>query len=177
MLEYLKLETWLPPNVSTYGAEIDFLFYIIYYITGVAFLLVAAVMVAFIILYRHREGRRARYVHGNTALEIVWTVGTALIVIVLGILSSRSPAFASVARKSPETVVLQIAAEWPQSSSFPASSCASEPIGSMPVRLCTVAHFSYSPIRIPSPSSTRSTANPILEDKTFAIFSAMYCAP
>jgi len=70
MLEYLKLETWLPPNVSTYGAEIDFLFYVIYYITGVAFLLVAGVMVAFIILYRHREGRRARYVHGNTALEI-----------------------------------------------------------------------------------------------------------
>lgn len=99
MLEYLKLETWLPPNVSTYGAEIDFLFYIIYYITGVAFLLVAGVMVAFIILYRHREGRRARYVHGNTALEIAWTVGTALIVIVLGIMSR--PLWARIKQQVP----------------------------------------------------------------------------
>ncbi|MBW8057448.1 MAG: cytochrome c oxidase subunit II [candidate division NC10 bacterium] len=99
MLEYLKLETWLPENVSTYGAEIDFLFYVIYYITGVAFILVAAAMVAFLIIFRHREGRRARYVHGNTVLEIVWTVGTALIVIVLGIMSE--PLWARIKQQVP----------------------------------------------------------------------------
>ena len=87
MFEYLTLERWLPVNVSTYGAEIDFLFYVIYYITGIAFLLVTAAMLAFLVLYRHREGRRARYVHGNTALEITWTVGTTLIVVTLGIMS------------------------------------------------------------------------------------------
>ena len=99
MLEYLKLETWLPENVSTYGADIDFLFYVIYYITGVAFILVAGAMVAFLIIFRHREGRRARYVHGNTFLEIVWTVGTALIVIVLGIMSE--PLWARIKQQVP----------------------------------------------------------------------------
>lgn len=99
MLEYLKLETWLPENVSTYGADIDFLFYVIYYITGVAFILVAAAMVAFLIIFRHREGRRARYVHGNTFLEIVWTVGTAVIVIVLGIMSE--PLWARIKQQVP----------------------------------------------------------------------------
>ncbi|MEE9154493.1 MAG: cytochrome c oxidase subunit II [candidate division NC10 bacterium] len=99
MLEYLKLETWLPENVSTYGADIDFLFYVIYYITGVAFILVAAAMVAFLIIFRHREGRRAKYVHGNTFLEIVWTIGTAVIVIVLGIMSE--PLWARIKQQVP----------------------------------------------------------------------------
>ncbi|MFQ5839380.1 MAG: cytochrome c oxidase subunit II [Candidatus Methylomirabilales bacterium] len=78
---------WLPENVSTYGGDIDFLFYVIYYITMVTFLLVAAVMVAFLIVYRHREGRRARYTHGSTTLEITWTIITALIMVILTVMS------------------------------------------------------------------------------------------
>ena len=84
MLDMLK---WLPENVSTYGGEIDHLFYIIYYITGAGFLLVAVGMVAFLIMYRQREGRRATYVHGNTAIEVTWTIVTALIFIVLALMS------------------------------------------------------------------------------------------
>jgi len=84
MLDMLK---WLPENVSTYGGEIDHLFYIIYYITGVGFLLVAVGMVAFLIMYRQREGRRATYLHGNTAIEVTWTVVTAVIFIVLALMS------------------------------------------------------------------------------------------
>jgi len=78
---------WLPENVSTYGADIDFLFRLIYYITGVTFLLVAATMIAFLILYRHREGRRATYTHGNTTLEIVWTIIPTLILVTLTVMS------------------------------------------------------------------------------------------
>ncbi len=78
---------FLPQNVSTYGGEIDFLFYLIYYITGVAFLLVAGAMVTFLILYRHREGRRAKYLHGNTAVELTWTIVTALIFVILAFMS------------------------------------------------------------------------------------------
>lgn len=78
---------WLPDNVSTYGGEIDHLFYVIYYITGGSFLLVAAAMVTFLIVYRRREGRRARYTHGNTVLEITWTIGTTLIFVVLALMS------------------------------------------------------------------------------------------
>ena len=32
---------WLPENISTFGGEIDRLFYFIYYLTGITFLLVA----------------------------------------------------------------------------------------------------------------------------------------
>jgi len=52
---------WLPEDVSTFGQEIDSLFYLIYYITGVTFILVTVLMIWFLIQYRHREGRRATY--------------------------------------------------------------------------------------------------------------------
>jgi cytochrome c oxidase subunit 2 len=74
---------WLPENVSTFGEEIDYLFYLIYYITGAVFILVTVLMVLFLVMYRHREGRAAIYSHGNTALEIIWTVVPAIILIVL----------------------------------------------------------------------------------------------
>ncbi|RPJ23002.1 MAG: cytochrome c oxidase subunit II, partial [Planctomycetaceae bacterium] len=41
----------------------------------------------FIIKYRDRGGRRATYTHGNTALEIIWTIVPAIILIVLFMLS------------------------------------------------------------------------------------------
>jgi cytochrome c oxidase subunit 2 len=81
---------WLPENVSTYGKDIDRLFYIIYYITGATFLLVTAALVLFLILYRQREGRRATYVHGNTTLEIIWTIVPAIILVVLSFMSQAS---------------------------------------------------------------------------------------
>jgi cytochrome c oxidase subunit 2 len=100
MFDMLK---YLPENVSTYGGEIDSLFYIIYWITGVAFLLVAGAMIAFLVMYRHREGRRARYVHGSTALEIIWTVGTTIIVVALGIMSQ--PLWAKIKQEVPPSDV------------------------------------------------------------------------
>lgn len=96
MFDMLK---YLPENISTYGGEIDFLFYVIYWITGVAFLLVAGAMIAFLVMYRQREGRRARYVHGSTALEIIWTVGTTIIVVALAIMSQ--PLWAKIKQEVP----------------------------------------------------------------------------
>ena len=78
---------WLPENVSTFGSKIDFLFYLIYYITAVTCLLVLGTMVIFLILYRQRPGRRAQYSHGNNTLEIIWTVVPALILVVLTVMS------------------------------------------------------------------------------------------
>ncbi|MBI3086809.1 MAG: cytochrome c oxidase subunit II [candidate division NC10 bacterium] len=82
--------SWLPENVSTYGGEVDFLFYLIYYITGATFLLVTVTMLTFLIVYRRREGRRATYSHGNTTLEIIWTIVPAIILVVLSFMSQAS---------------------------------------------------------------------------------------
>lgn len=79
--------SWLPENVSTFGGQIDYLFYLIYYITGAVFVLVTVLMVLFLFMYRGKEGRKAVYSHGNTALEITWTVVPALILVVLSFMS------------------------------------------------------------------------------------------
>jgi cytochrome c oxidase subunit 2 len=82
--------SWLPENVSTFGGEVDFLFYLIYYITGAVFILVTVTLLAFLVLYRRREGRRAIYSHGNTTLEIIWTTIPAIILLVLSLMSQSS---------------------------------------------------------------------------------------
>ncbi|MBI4638579.1 MAG: cytochrome c oxidase subunit II [Candidatus Rokubacteria bacterium] len=101
------LSLWLPENVSTYGRDIDWLFELIFWITGLTFVLVAVAFVAFLILYRDRPGRRARYTHGSAPLEIVWTVVPALILVVLTFLSV--PAWSRIKMTMPQTdVVIQV---------------------------------------------------------------------
>ena len=92
---------WLPQDVSTYGHEIDSLFYLIYYITAVTFILVTLLMVVFLIMYRDQGGRRATYSHGNTTLEIIWTIIPAAILIVLAFMSAST--WAKIKRHVPET--------------------------------------------------------------------------
>jgi cytochrome c oxidase subunit II len=78
---------WLPPGASTYAAEIDRLFYIILFITGAIFIIVNVTLIWFVFRYRHREGRRAYHIHGNTRAEVIWTVIPALIVIYIAVAS------------------------------------------------------------------------------------------
>ena len=92
---------WLPEDVSTYGHEIDALFYLIYYITAVTFILVTVLMVVFLVKYREQPGRRAIYTHGNTTLEIIWTIIPAAILIVLSFMSVST--WAKVKRSVPPT--------------------------------------------------------------------------
>jgi cytochrome c oxidase subunit 2 len=80
----------LPENIATYGPELDRLFYLIYFITGAFFLLVTGLMVAFLFLYRERPGHRATYSHGNTTLEMLWTIVPALILVVLTLMAIPS---------------------------------------------------------------------------------------
>ena len=92
---------WLPEDVSTFGQEIDHLFYLIYYITAATFILVTVLMIVFLIMYRQKEGRRATYTHGNTTLEIIWTIIPAAILIVLSFMSVST--WAKVKRHAPDS--------------------------------------------------------------------------
>jgi cytochrome c oxidase subunit II len=104
------LDWWLPQNVSTFGDEIDWLFHLIYAITGITFILVAVTFLAFLFIYRDRPGRRARYTHGSTPLEIAWTVAPTLILVVLTFLSL--PAWSRIKMSMPQTdFVVQVTAK------------------------------------------------------------------
>ncbi len=83
------MKVWLPESASTYAPAIDRLFYIILGITGTIFVLVQGTLLYFVIRYHRRAGRRAAYTHGNTVVEIVWTVIPAIILIYLTFYSQR----------------------------------------------------------------------------------------
>jgi cytochrome c oxidase subunit 2 len=82
--------SWLPPGVSTYSGQIDWLFYLIYYVTTVTFFVVQITLLVFVFRYRYDPNRRATYTHGNTTLEIIWTIVPAVLLAVLALLSRNT---------------------------------------------------------------------------------------
>lgn len=76
----------LPPDYSTAGHRIDALYLFILAVTGAVFVATQGVLVWFLVRYRDRgDGRRARYTHGNVALEVVWTAIPAAFFLGLGL--------------------------------------------------------------------------------------------
>ena len=67
--------SWLPKNVSTFGGDVDSIFYLIYYIMAVWFVLTYGAIIYCLIRYRRRPGQRAVYVHGNTARHTAGSSG------------------------------------------------------------------------------------------------------
>jgi cytochrome c oxidase subunit II len=75
---------WLPKSISTYGARVDSLFYVILAITGIAFVLTEAILVWN--MYRaaaDNTGAKSPYEHGNHKLEIIWTLVPAVLLLIL----------------------------------------------------------------------------------------------
>ena len=67
--------------------EIDSLYKIVLYIGIVIFVGVEGTLLYSLFRFRMRKGRVAAQIHGNTNLEIGWTVGAAVILVVLAIVT------------------------------------------------------------------------------------------
>jgi cytochrome c oxidase subunit 2 len=79
----------LPPSASTFAGDIDSMFWLIMVITGIAFVIVEAGLIWFVVKYRYRPDRRAHYTHGSTKAEVIWTAIPAVTVVILGIMSNN----------------------------------------------------------------------------------------
>lgn len=77
--------SWLPKNVSTFGGDVDAIFYLIYYIVAVWFGLTYGAIIYLLIRYRRRPGQRALYVPGNTPRQYGWILGLGVIVLLLDV--------------------------------------------------------------------------------------------
>lgn len=80
----------LLPDASTFGPQIDSLFYLILVVTGVAFTLVEGLLIYFLLRYRHRPGRKALYTHGNQRVELWWTIVPGLMLFGLALYQYRT---------------------------------------------------------------------------------------
>ncbi len=68
------------PNAN----DIDTLYKIVLVVAIIVFVAVEGVLIYSLVKYRNRKGAVAAQIHGNTKLEIGWTVGAAVILVVLG---------------------------------------------------------------------------------------------
>ena len=53
------MQKWFPENASTFGADVDGIFWLIFYITTVWFFITEGLIVYFIFRYRRRPGQKA----------------------------------------------------------------------------------------------------------------------
>ena len=67
--------------------EIDALYKIILYVAALVFVLVEGALFYSVIRFRARRSRVAAQIHGNTPLEVGWTVAAALILVVLTVVT------------------------------------------------------------------------------------------
>jgi cytochrome c oxidase subunit 2 len=76
---FITPESGGSPNAD----QISSLYKIILYIAIVVFVVVEGALIYSVLRFRAKKGRVAAQIHGNTRLEIAWTVGAALILVVL----------------------------------------------------------------------------------------------
>lgn len=78
-----------PPPITAVGEQVDAQYNLTLYATGVAFVLAQLGLGWAVFRYRDR-GKPARFIRGNTALEITWMLITATVFLGLGALASKS---------------------------------------------------------------------------------------
>ncbi len=72
---------WFPESVSTFGGQIDSVFWLIFYIVGFFFVVAEALLLYFAIRYRRRGRARAFYNRGDSPREAAWVLVPAAIVL------------------------------------------------------------------------------------------------
>jgi cytochrome c oxidase subunit 2 len=80
------MSSWFPENVSTFGGDVDGIFWLIFYITTVWFFITEGLIVYFIFRYRRRPGRKAVYAAGDTWSQLAWVLAPLAIVVVLDLI-------------------------------------------------------------------------------------------
>jgi heme/copper-type cytochrome/quinol oxidase subunit 2 len=81
---------WLPYDYSEHGPNVDWLFNVIFWITMVIFVVVEILLVYFAIKYRYRpERKKGIFSHGNTRLEMAWTIAPAIVLIWISLATKR----------------------------------------------------------------------------------------
>ena len=77
------LQDLLPIDVSTFGGDIDHVFWLIFWIVGIWFVAAEGILLYSVIRHRKRAGATAKYLPGNTPRQLAWVFIPALVVLCL----------------------------------------------------------------------------------------------
>lgn len=103
---------WLPENVSSFGGEVDGIFWLIFYITAVWFFLTEGLILYFVFRYRRKPGVKAAYVTGDNWRQFAWVLAPLAVVVILDVIIdvSGGEVWAKIKRQIPETDIIVRAA-------------------------------------------------------------------
>jgi cytochrome c oxidase subunit 2 len=79
------MQQWFPENVSTFGGDVDGIFWLIFYITTIWFFITEGLIVYFVVRYRRKPGRKSVYALGDTWSQLAWVLAPLAVVIVLDV--------------------------------------------------------------------------------------------
>lgn len=88
------LRDLLPNDVSTFGGDIDHVFWLIFWIVGIWFVAAEGVLLYSVIRHRRKAGVGATYLPGNTPRQLAWVLIPALAVLSLDLGIDRAGAYA-----------------------------------------------------------------------------------
>lgn len=105
---------WLPANVSTFGPDVDFLYYVILGITTFFFVLTEFLLVYAMCRYAGRPGGKSAYVEGHHRLELMWTIvpGAILLYISIAQINAWSKIKYEAKMPEPDLAIQVTARQW-----------------------------------------------------------------
>lgn len=107
-------QVWpMPPSITQVGDWIDSQYNITLWVTGIIFILAQLGLAWVVFRYRDRgqHGQRARFSHGNTTLEILWTSATLILFLVLGAMAVHAWAQVHFVSPAPDALQVDVMAE------------------------------------------------------------------
>lgn len=115
--------SWLfsaPAAASTQAFDIDTLSNVHYWLISLFFSLIMVLMLYSVVVFKRKPGDEedGPHVHGNTTLEITWTIVPLIIVIALGIWGSVM--LIDITRANPDELAIEVTAQqWAWSFAYP----------------------------------------------------------
>lgn len=110
---------WMPPQASTFAADVDFTYYFIYWIDVVFFLVLMGAMILFAIQYRQKKlGEKTLDLKGSHTIELAWSVLPSFLLIAMFVLGFQ----AYMKQTVPPADALQVrvyAQKWQWNYSYP----------------------------------------------------------
>ncbi len=101
-------QTTLDPHSTDFGPDIQNLFVLIFWPAVLVFVVVEGALLYTIVRYRQRPGHgRPRQIHGNTRLEIAWTIAPAVVLAFIAVPTVKT-IFVTQANVAPGSVQIHV---------------------------------------------------------------------
>jgi cytochrome c oxidase subunit 2 len=112
----------LPPNVASYGGDVDLLYYVILGFTTFFFVLTEVLLVWAMIRYAWKPNHKSDYVEGNHRLELLWTIVPAgiLLFIAFAQISAWEKIKYQAKMPNPDQILQITARQWDWTLRYPA---------------------------------------------------------